>query len=53
VDHRWAGRHQAAHELLEGLVKEDAVEVTLFEPDGVVAEDVEGGDDVHSSEVTC
>ena len=36
-------------ELLEGLAKEDAVVVALFEAYGVVAQEVDGGDQLHSS----
>jgi hypothetical protein len=35
------------------LAKEDAIEVPLFEADGVVTEEVEGGDYLHSSVLAC
>ena len=45
------GPDEAPHELLERLAKEDAVEIALLEAHGVVAEKVEGRDDLHSSEL--
>ena len=49
----WSGRHDASHELLDRLTKENAVVVTAFEAYGVVAEKVDGGDHLHSSVVAC
>ena len=53
VDELWRRRDNATHELLDGLAKEDAVVVALFEAHGVLAEKVNGGDDLHSSVVAC
>ena len=51
VNERRRGRHESRHELLQRLAKENAVVVALFEAHGVVTEDVEGGDELHSSEL--
>jgi hypothetical protein len=45
----WSGRDDTGHELFDGLAKEHPLIVALFEADGVIAEQVEGGDDLHSS----
>ena len=42
---------EATHELLERLTKEYSVVITLFETYGVLAKNVEGRDDLHSSEL--
>ena len=47
------GRHDARHEVLDGLAEDDAFEVTLFQTNGVVAEEVESGEDLHSSVLAC
>ena len=45
------GRDDARHEFLDRLAEDDAVVVALLEADGVVAEQVDRGDDLHSSVV--
>ena len=49
VDQRGVRGDDAAHELFDGLAEEDPVVVALFKAYGVIAEQVEGGDDLHSS----
>src|ERR1019366_7007777 len=49
VDEVGLGGHDARKELVEGLAKEDAVVVALFEAYGEVAQEVDGGDQLHSS----
>ena len=49
MDERGVRGDDARHELLDGLAEDDAVVVALLESDGVVAEEVDGGDDLHSS----
>src|ERR1700722_19625274 len=51
VDEGWTGRHDTRHELLQRLAKENAVVVALFKAHGLVTQDVEGGDELHSSEL--
>ena len=51
VNQRRLGGDDARHELLEGLAKDDALVIALFQANGVVAEEVEGGDNLHGSEV--
>ena len=53
MDERRGGRHDSRHERLDRLAKEHAFEVALFEADGVVTEEVEGGDHLHSSVLAC
>jgi len=53
MDERWGGRHDSCHERLNRLAEEHAFEVPLFETDGVVTEEVEGGDHLHSSVLAC
>jgi hypothetical protein len=47
------GRNDALHERFDRLAKEDAIEIPLFEADGVVTEEIEGGDYLHSSVLAC
>ncbi len=53
VDQFRRGGDDAGHELLDGLAEEDAVVVALFEAHGEVAQEVDGGDKLHSSVVAC
>ena len=53
VDEGRLGRHDARHELFDGLAKDDAFEVALFEANGVVTKEVECGDHLHSSVLAC
>jgi hypothetical protein len=53
MDQWWHGRHDPRHERVDRLAEYDAFEVTLFEANGVVAEEVEGGDHLHSSVLAC
>jgi hypothetical protein len=51
VNERRRRRHESSHVLLEGLAKDDALVVALLKANGVVAEKVECGDDLHISEL--
>jgi hypothetical protein len=42
---------KATHELRERLAKENSVVIALFETHGVLAKDVKGRNDLHSSEL--
>ena len=53
VDQRRFGGHDALHERFDGLAKEDAVEISLLEADGVIAKEIERGDYLHSSVLAC
>ena len=53
MDEWRGGRHDSCHERLKRLAEEHAFEVPLFETDGVVTEEVESGDHLHSSVLAC
>jgi hypothetical protein len=49
VDQWGSGGDQSGEEGVDVLTEEDAVVVTLFQANGVGAEEVEGGDNLHSN----
>jgi hypothetical protein len=53
MNQRRRRRHDAGHERFNRLAEDHSVEIALLETDGVVAEEVESGDHLHSSVLAC
>jgi hypothetical protein len=51
MDEGRIGRDDSGHEILNGLSKQNAIVVALFQSYGEVAEQVDGGNQLHSSVV--